>query len=207
MRTNHANYTKIKLERYLEKIPSGNLNQTSFETYGYKLLSLLFAYKRHQNNLHLRWQRAKSNQLALITIQELKDKKKSDLFLNGIYDALLLMADGNDAMVQKLLETAAIRTNEISSSQSKKAGTIRRLNPLLQRAVVHLKRNVGITPAEIIDRLKDDVGEYGIVEFGDDIFIYNDPVDSDIEKSMAVNSVRNAISRIKKGSRKYKPSS
>jgi len=134
MRANHVNYAKIKLERYLGEIHSGNLNHASFETCGYKLLSLLFAYKRQQNNLHLRWQRAESNQLALITTQELKDKKKSDPFLNGIYDALLLMADGNEAMVQKLLETAEIRTNEISSCQEEKAKTLRELNPLLQRA-------------------------------------------------------------------------
>lgn len=207
MNTSKNNYTKIRLDRYVEKIRNGQLNSLPLEDVGYEVLRLLFAYRRHEHGLHLRWHQAESNYLALLTVQELKDAKKRDPILNGIYEAILLKADGNEAQVQKLLETAETRINEISSSQSARASTPRKLNPLLQRAEIHRKRNKGITPGEIIERLKDDVGSHGIIDYGDDIFVYEEPTGSGIEKSMGINSVRNAIRKLTNGARKYRNTS
>jgi len=202
MNTSRINYAKIRLDHYVEKIRNGRLSSSTFEDVGYEVLRLLFAYKRHEHGLHLRWQRAESNHLALLTVQELKDSKKRDPILNGIYEAILLKADGNEAQVQKLLETAGLRINEISSSQRAKAVGPRQPNPVLDRVAQHIKRNPDYEPREIIELLMNDIGNYGITDYDEELqnfyYVFNNKRNREQEESISLGSVRNAITKLKK---------
>ena len=49
-----SNHASRALTNYIERIENGHW-QGSFQESAYKLLNLLFAYKRSQYKLHLRW--------------------------------------------------------------------------------------------------------------------------------------------------------
>jgi len=108
-----SNYAAKALTHYLARIRRKNEVSESFQKSADKLLNLLFAYKRRQYKLHLRWNKVESHQLALFTLQELASKRGTDPVLNGIYEALLILADSNERVVQQLLNTAEGRIEEI----------------------------------------------------------------------------------------------
>jgi len=188
------------LHSYLTKIASGQLQTDSSQQSAYKLLSLLFAYKRSQYKLHLRWNKDESNHLALLTVQELASKKRTDPVLNGIHDALMVIL-GNEEAVKTLLETAEVRIDEISESQRAKAISPRELNAVLKRVEHHSRRDTNLTPEEIIEKLKNDVGLYGINSYDEELkkFFYDEnDKKTPREKHILLASVRNFISKHRK---------
>ncbi len=196
------NWPKIRLDKYVEKIRKGKLKDSSFEATGFELLRLLFAYRRSQYGLNLRWHKAESLNLAWLTIQELKSRKKKDPVLNGIYDSLTILGNGNKALVQKLLETAEKRLEEISSSQSAKAQGSREPNPVITRAMHHLQKNKDLESWEIIELIKSDVGNHKINSYDDELekffYTYIEKKSYSVEKSITLGAVRNAITKLKK---------
>lgn len=201
MKSSASNYSSRALLNYVKKISDRCLEIDSPEQSAYKLLSLLFAYKRSQYKLNLRWNREESNQLALITLQDLSSKKKTDPVLNGIYSAILILTNDNEEAAKKLLETAEARIDEISVSQRAKAKTLRELNPVLERVTYHYKKNPTLSPGEIIDRLKVDVGSNNITDFDEELgrFFYNEKGKKNpMEKHISLDSVRNFISKLRK---------
>jgi hypothetical protein len=188
------------LHTYLAKIASGQLQTDTSQQSAYKLLCLLFAYKRSQYKLHLRWNKDASNHLALITLQELATKKRTDPVLNGIHDALMVIF-GNEEAVKTLLETAEVRIDEISESQRAKATSPRELNAVLKRAEHHHTKNPNLMPEEIIEKLKNDVSQHGINGYDEGLekFFYDENGKKNPrEKHIALASVRNHISKIRK---------
>lgn len=202
MNNSQSNWPKIRLDNYLEKIRKGKLKDSPFETTGFELLRILFAYKRSQYGLHLRWQKAESLKLAWLTVQDLKSNKNTDPVLNGIYDALVIHGNGNEALVKKLLETAEGRLDEISSSQRTKAQGPREPNPVVKRAIHHTEKNKGLDPWEIIELIKSDVGSHQINSYDDELekFFYThiEKQSYSVEKSITLGAVRNFISKLKK---------
>ena len=193
-----AHSSKV-LHSYLTKIASGQLQTDSSQQSAYKLLSLLFAYKRSQYKLHLRWNKDESNHLALLTVQELASKKRTDPVLNGIYDALMVIL-GNEKAVKTLLETAEVRIDEISESQRAKATSPRELNAVLKRAKHHYMRDPNLRPAEIIEKLKNDVGLYGINSYDEELkrFFYDEiGKKKPSEKDIFLASVQNYIAKLR----------
>jgi hypothetical protein len=188
------------LHSYLAKIASGQLQTDSSQQSAYKLLSLLFAYKRSQYKLHLRWNKDASNHLALITLQELASRKRTDPILNGIHDALLKLL-GEDEAVEILLKTAEVRIDEISESQRAKATAPRELNAVLKRAEHHHRKDPNLTTGEIIEKLKNDVGQHGINSYDEELenFFYDENGKKNPrEKHITLASVRNHISKKRK---------
>lgn len=202
MNNSQSNWQRIRLDNYLEKIRKGKLKDSSFEATGFELLRLLFAYKRRQYGLHLRWQKAESLKLAWLTVIDLKSRKNTDPVLNGIYDAMVIHGNGNEALVKKLLETAEGRLDEISSSQRTKAQGPREPNPVVKRAIHHTEKNKGLDPWKIIELIKNDVGSHQINSYDEELekFFYNhvEKQSYSIEKSITLRSVRNIISDLKK---------
>lgn len=195
-----SNHASQALNNHIKRIENG-YRQGSFQESAYKLLNLLFAYKRSQYKLHLRWNREASNQLALITIQELAAQKKTDPVLNGIYKALLKLADDNKDAVQELLGTAEVRIDEISTSQRAKATAERELNPVLKRAKHYHEKYPDLSPQEIINRLKNDAGSHNINSFDDELekFFYDEMGKKyPREKAITKASVQNYISKLRK---------
>ena len=141
MKFEARNYQKEALERYLRSKPVGKLIGDDFYKSGFELLSLLFAYVRKQNGIHLGRDRSNANYLAFLTVQELKDKKKTDPILIQIYDVILEHAGNDKTLVDRLLDLAETRIDEISRSQTKKASSLRTLNPVYQLIVGYLKIN------------------------------------------------------------------
>jgi hypothetical protein len=194
-------HSKKRLDGYLTKITCSDPLEDSQQHSAYKLLSLLFAYKRSQAKLHLRWNREASNQLALITLQELAAKRRTDPVLNGVYKALLVITDNNESAVQELLKTAELRIDEISASQRAKATSPRELNAVLKRAEHYLSKSPTLEPSEIIQKLKNDVGLYGINSYDEEEekFFYDENNKKyPREKKIKVASVRNHISKKRK---------
>lgn len=194
-----SNHASQALTNHIKRIENG-YRQGTFQESAYKLLNLLFAYKRSQYKLNLRWNREASNQLALITVQELAVQKKTDPVLNGIYKALLKLADGNKDAVQGLLETAEVRIDEISTSQRAKATAERELNPVLKRAKYYHEKYPGLTPHEIIDRVKNDAGGYNINSFDEELgkFFYDEiGKKKPREKDISLASVKNHVSKLR----------
>ena len=201
MKNSATNYAHKALFRFLAKINDDEYSTDSFQESGLKLIGLLFAYRRSQYKLHLRWNRDESKQLALITIQELASKKKTDPVLNGIHDALLKMSGNNEAAVERLLQTASDRYDEISVSQRKKSTAQREPNPVLNRVIYHHNAHPNLMPAEIIEKLKNDVGNHGITDFDDELkrFFYNvEGKRYSREKHISIESIRNFISERRK---------
>lgn len=198
----NSSHAKNNLDRFLAKVFEGRLARTSFEKSGFKLLNLLFAYKRKEHGLHLRWQKQESNYLAFISIQDLAAKRKKDPLLDGIYKALLLLGDNNEEAVKQLLKTAEERIDEISSSQRAKATGPRTPNPVIQRAMQHIKRNPNYEPWEIIEFLINDVGSHNITAYDEELktfyFVYFDKKKREREGSISLGAVRNAITKLKK---------
>lgn len=195
-----SNHARQALANYVKRIENGN-QQGSFQESAYKLLNLLFAYKRSQYKLHLRWDKEASNQLALITVQELAAKKKTDPVLNGIHKALLKLSNDKENVIQDLLETAEHRIDEISVSQRKKATTERELNPVLKRAKHYHDKYPDLSPREIIDRLQNDEGAYHINSFDEELkkFFYDEiGKKKPREKSISLASVQNYIAKLRK---------
>ncbi len=197
-----SNWQKTRLDRYVEKIRKGKLKEHSFEATGFELLRLLFAYRRSQYGLNLRWHKADSLKIAWLTVQDLKSSKKTDPVLNGIYDALVIHGDGNEALVKKLLETAEGRLEEISSSQQAKARGAREPNPVVKRAIHHTQKNKDLEPWEIIELIKNDVGRHQINSYDDELekFFYThiEKKSYSVEKSITLSAVRNVITKLKK---------
>jgi len=197
-----SNWPRTRLDRYVEKIQKGKLKEPSFEAAGFELLRLLFAYKRSQYGLNLRWDKADSLNIAWLTVQDLKSSKKTDPVLNGIYDALLIHGNGSEALVKKLLETAEGRLEEISSSQQAKARGTRKANPVVKRAIHHTHKNKDLEPWEIIDLIKSDVGKHHINSYDDELkkFFYThiEKKSYSVEKSITLSAVRNVITKLKK---------
>ena len=118
------NYAKIKLNRYLARVQNIRLNEKSFFEYGNHLLSLLFALKRKENGLHLRWNPRESNQLALITLKEVTKAIKTKKYLNpaihAVSEGIRIAAENKDDLMEKLLLGAAEDIiNGKSNEQSK----------------------------------------------------------------------------------------
>jgi hypothetical protein len=200
MKASASAHSSKALHSYLTKIASGQLQTDSSQQSAYKLLSLLFAYKRSQYKLHLRWNKDASNHLALITLKDLASKKRTDPVLNGIHDALLKILGGHEA-VESLLKTAEVRIDEISESQRAKATGPRELNVVLKRAVHHHRKTPSLTTGEIIEKLKNDVGLYGINSYDEELekFFYDENNKKNPkEKHILLASVRNYISKIRK---------
>ena len=195
-----SHHTSQALFNQIKRVENGH-RYGSFQESAYKLLKLLFAYKRSQYQLHLRWHKEASNQLAFITLQELSQKKKTDPVLNGIYNALIILAEGNESAVKELLETAEHRINEISTNQRAKATAKRELNPVLKRATHYHEKYPDLSPREIIDRLKSDQGAHDINSFDDELekFFYNEKGNKyPREKTITRASVQNHISKLRK---------
>ena len=199
MKPSASNHARQALANYVKRIENG-YRQGSFQESAYKLLNLLFAYKRSQYQLHLRWDREASNQLALITVKELAAKKKTDPVLNGIHKALLKLSDDKEEVVQDLLETAELRIDEISTSQRAKAKAERELNPVLKRAKHYHEKYPDLSPREILDRLKKDAGTYNINSFDEELenFFYDEiGKKKPREKDISLASVQNHISKLR----------
>jgi hypothetical protein len=194
-----SNHASRALTNYIERIENGHW-QGSFQESAYKLLNLLFAYKRSQYKLHLRWNKEASNQLALITVQELAAKKKTDPVLNGIHKALVKLSADKEDVVQDLLETAEHRIDEISKSQTAKAKAERELNPVLKRAKHYHEKYPDLSPREIIDRLKNDAGTNKINSFDEELekFFYDEiGKKKPREKDISLASVQNYIAKLR----------
>jgi hypothetical protein len=195
-----SNNPNKALFHYLKSIRIKKEPPDSFQKSAYKLLNLLFAYKRRQYKLHLRWNKVESHQLALFTLQELASKRGTDPVLNGIYETLLILADSNERAVQQLLKTAEDRIDEISTSQRAKATTERELNPVLKRAKHYHEKYTGLSPHEIIDRLKNDAGAYNINSFDEELgkFFYDEiGKKKPREKHISRTSVQNYIAKLR----------
>ena len=156
MRASHINYAKIKLERYIARIWKGDLKKAPFEQAGTVLLNLVFAYVRKENNIHLRWNNAEANYLALLTIAELKKRKGKDLVLIGIYDALMELAGQNKKVVDQLLLTAEIRLNELHEVQTTRGNIPKKPSPFAKIIGDIVLSNNGINTTDLIDELAKD---------------------------------------------------
>jgi len=198
MNTQYPNYAEINLYRYLRKIRAGKLGHIPFEESGFKLLTLLFAYKRKENGLHLRWHRAKSNYLACLTVDELAEKKKTDPILIGIHEALDILSDNSEEAIRKLLAIATIRINENSNAQSARAKTPREPNPVIKSAMECIRLNKCSTPKEIIDCVISKADNHGEYRYSEGYFDYEDLKDPRILKSISLPSLRNVITKLNK---------
>jgi len=105
------NYAKIKLDRYLARDKRIPLSGKSFFDYGNHLLALLFALQRKENGLHLRWNPRESDELALITLNEItkaiKTKKHLNQAINAVAEGIRIAAKNNDEVMERLLLGAA----------------------------------------------------------------------------------------------------
>lgn len=185
MRSERRNYQKEALERYLRLKPVGEFNRENFYKSGFELLSLLFAYVRKQNGVHLRWNRSEANRLALMTIGQLKAKKKTNPVLNQIYDAILKHANQNKPLAEDLLNIAETKIDELSSSQRKKALT-KRINLLDELIESYVRRNEFISTEDVISRLHTDKGN------GDGVIINIDHNQVTYKHEKKVKSARTA---------------
>ncbi len=111
MSTARPNYPQIRLDRYLARFKNIELDEDSFADYGNHLLKLLFALRRKENGLHLRWNPDQSNQLALITLDEISEaiKKKKHLnpAIHAVAEGIRIAAKNKDDVMKKLLLGAA----------------------------------------------------------------------------------------------------
>jgi len=204
MRSERRNYQKEALERYLRLKPVGEFNRENFYKSGFELLSLLFAYVRKQNGVHLRWNRSEANRLALVTVGQLKAKKKTDPILNQVYDMIMELAGNNKALVDQLLNLAEIRIDEISRSQSKKARTLRMLNPAYKLILGYLKINNELTASEIISKLEDEKGMGVITDYDEERIYYSNPDRVTDSPSITKRTIKNVVSQLKNNKRKFK---
>jgi len=204
MRSERRNYQKEALERYLRLKPVGEFNRENFYKSGFELLSLLFAYVRKQNGVHLRWNRSEANRLALVTVGQLKAKKKTDPILNQVYDMIMELAGNNKALVDQLLNLAEIRIDEISRSQSKKARTLRMLNPAYKLILGYLKINNELTASEIISKLEDEKGMGVITDYDEERIYYSNPDRVTDSPSITKRTIKNVVGQLKNNKRKFK---
>jgi hypothetical protein len=111
MITDEPNYAKIKLDRYLARSENIKLSEKSFFDYGNQLLKLLFALQRKENGLHLRWNPYESEQLALLTLNEvnkaIKTKKHLNPAIHAVAKGIRIAAKNKDEVMEKLLLGAA----------------------------------------------------------------------------------------------------
>jgi len=125
MNTEKPNYQKLKLERYLKKLPK-SADETEGRQLGEGLLKLMFTYIRRKEGLHLRWKRAECRALLLFTVQELYERKGKDPALNKAYDAIeqLDPADTKSKeaildLVERVLGAQTAKNRQISQKKDR----------------------------------------------------------------------------------------
>ena len=188
---------KFSIESFLKKMEGEVLSESEFKVFGFELLSGLFRHLRSQKGIHLRWRREEANYLALITIQELKQKKKNDKILNKIYDLLMSRAGQNKTLVDELLDLAETRLDEIHAIQSTNASTPR-INLLDQLIQGYVNRNREVTASEVVEKLRAEVGYGTIIDMDDELIIYKHPKYSKRQICANISGIKNRVTAAKK---------
>lgn len=126
MKNIKLNYPLLELERYLRKLPK-SVDEAQARHVGEELLSLMFAYVRRKEGLHLRWNRKECTALLFFTVEELYQRKGKDPTLNKAYDAIehLDPADTKSKeaildLAERVLDGQTAKNRKISQKKGRK---------------------------------------------------------------------------------------
>lgn len=118
MITSRPNYPKIRLERFIRKLPSLTKDSDKYAV-GEELLGLIFSYVRKVEGLHLRWNKQEATNLLHLTLNELATKKNKDPLLQKAYDQLVDVTSTINVDTKNLILEMADRIINETKSKNK----------------------------------------------------------------------------------------
>lgn len=180
-------------QRYLNKAISGELADISPEISTAKLISLFLALRRNEIGLHLRWNKLESIQLGLITVEEVLAKHPKTITEQKLQEAIKVLGKGGDEVILKLiLESYESLENVESEKQRNRAKTQRAPSPVERRIGDLLKTYPEISNEQIHSELADEFEVY------DGFYEFANPSKPDQTKKIAISSVKNIATKIRK---------
>lgn len=193
MNEHKRNRQSENYQRYLNKAFSGELRDIPPEISVAKLISFFLALRRKEIGLHLRWNRLESIQLSLITVKEVLAKHPKTLAEKNLQKAIKLLSKGCDEDILKLLlETYESLESAESEKQSNRAKTKRAPSPIERRIEDLHKTYPEITNEEIHSELEDEFEIY------DGFYEFPNPSKPDQTKKIAISSIKNIATKIRK---------
>lgn len=142
----------IILDKHIARLKSSNYIPTNNKEEFQKILNLVVFHRRKLSGLHFRWHKNASIELALLTIEELRSRKKSDPVANKLYE-IAALTELQPEVIEKILDTAETYFIGESAKQSARAKTPRKISAVEIEIAKYVKQTPDISPDEIIKKL------------------------------------------------------
>lgn len=195
----HSNRNEVLLAKLLERYEKGKPDKGITS----ELIGRYLQAVRRRNGVRRNWQPGRAYECDLVTLSFISKRQLSGSLGKRLQDALTVTVDGKKSIPEECIEALREQImNDIYNAPRKKS-----THSPLETIVRRIRRsNPNASYNDVINEMKANQAEYGIVEIDDETVVIEVPATEGSEKDTkrlgrSLSSIRNIITKINKGTK------